>query len=488
MKIAFNPKYALKVDNGRTLLIPADQTRSDDNIDNSFDGLIHPIHAMILSFAYGFELDEIIANASTYLGIPNTNVRSFLEPLINNQEPIAVIYDNVRIVFPINTVISTNNYNGKRYNPDDFGYEKLDLKLKRFATPSKVTLMVTNKCITNCFYCYADRRHKIDCKISLERIYEIIDESIRLNIITFDVVGGEFFLYKHWREVLKRLYEKGYTPFVSTKIPLNEVDIEFLNKINILDLQISLDTLVPEHLKEILNVNDDYIGKMKNTLTLLNKYNIKTYIHTIINSKNDNLEDMKSIYDFIKNFKNIGYWRMDLAGTSAYLKDTTFEEIKCNDDKIENLKGFFSHISENSIFPIKYNAVERPVNKEITVEEKATKFNQRAGCAGNYSSLFILPDGNVTICEELYWHPQFILGNVTKQSIEEIWNSEKATNLFFLSQKDIPTESACSHCNTYEVCRSVKQICYRDVVKIYANNKWYYPDVTCPKAPLVSKI
>lgn len=66
-----------------------------------------------------------------------------------------------------------------------------------------------------------------------------------------------------------------------------------------------------------------------------------------------------------------------------------------------------------------------------------TKFNERSVCAGNYLQLFILPDGNVTICEELYWHPKFIVGNILEQSLNEIWNSKAALNLYYLKQSDI---------------------------------------------------
>ena len=47
---------------------------------------------------------------------------------------------------------------------------------------------------------------------------------------------------------------------------------------------------------------------------------------------------------------------------------------------------------------------------------------------------FVLPDGKVSACEQLYWHPQFIIGDLKKQSIEEIWNSPKAWELYNLSK------------------------------------------------------
>ena len=47
---------------------------------------------------------------------------------------------------------------------------------------------------------------------------------------------------------------------------------------------------------------------------------------------------------------------------------------------------------------------------------------------------FVLPDGKVSACEQLYWHPQFIIGDLKQQYIEEIWNSPKACELYNLRQ------------------------------------------------------
>ena len=44
--------------------------------------------------------------------------------------------------------------------------------------------------------------------------------------------------------------------------------------------------------------------------------------------------------------------------------------------------------------------------------------------------LFVLPDGKVTLCEQLYWHPQFILGDLKEQTLAEIWQSPRAKALF----------------------------------------------------------
>lgn len=87
--------------------------------------------------------------------------------------------------------------------------------------------------------------------------------------------------------------------------------------------------------------------------------------------------------------------------------------------------------------------------------------------------MFILPDGNVTICEELYWNPHFVIGNVNEHGIEQIWKSEKALALYNIKQDEHPKESSCNSCMIYNKCRIPKQICYRDIIRKYGEEKWY---------------
>ena len=155
----------------------------------------------------------------------------------------------------------------------------------------------------------------------------------------------------------------------------------------------------------------------------------------------------------------------------------------CQRRDTQRIPGAFRS-SENSIFPIKYSSLYSvSEEKNITYDEKLKVFNNRGICSGNFSSLFILPDGKVTICEELYWHPQFIIGNIIEQSLEEVWNSQIAHEVYAFKQQNIAKNSACAVCEEYEKCRSLKQVCWRDIIRAYGSDNWTYPDPNCPKSP-----
>lgn len=84
------------------------------------------------------------------------------------------------------------------------------------------------------------------------------------------------------------------------------------------------------------------------------------------------------------------------------------------------------------------------------------------------------------MCEQLYWNKNFIVGNILSQNIAEVWNSEKAKSLYFIRQDSIPKDSRCSTCQYFDNCRSIRQVCYREIIRKFGKDKWYYPDVNCP--------
>ncbi|MDR1112592.1 MAG: SPASM domain-containing protein [Bacteroidales bacterium] len=108
-------------------------------------------------------------------------------------------------------------------------------------------------------------------------------------------------------------------------------------------------------------------------------------------------------------------------------------------------------------------------------------------CTGNVNSFFVLPDGKVTICEQMYWHPFFILGDLSKQSIMEMWNSEKALALWNFSQDEVREKSPCKHCEEFEECRRGLGNCWRMAISAYGNENYDFPMPDCPKAPPITK-
>lgn len=491
--ISLNPEYILKKDEGRALIITKDVLRTTEPVVES---VIHPIHAMILSFFDGrTNLEDAIKGACKALDIEASFITNFVNKLTENEHSVGVeITDTDLLLFPRKTLVKHQEpFERETYAYSMFDYKVFKPKTDRHLTPSRITFMATTQCYTNCVYCYADRRKNI-ALLPIERVAEMVAEARKLGVVSFDVIGGEFFLYKHWRELLVLLYQNNYAPFISTKVPIDLEEVEYLKKIGVKDIQISLDTLVQKHSSSLLQVNEKYVEKIKNTIKLLDKFGISVQIHTILTSLNDNVTDMESIFEFISNLSHIHSWKIDIAASTLYTSEEQYGKTKIQRDKLVPLVEYFENIKLNKpkfrIVSGDINLAHNPNPNELSESDKESFFSSKREifCAANYSSIFILPDGKVTICEELYWNPQFIIGDCSQDTIEKIWNSPKAKSLYYLAQEAVQENSPCKSCNLFTKCRQqFGGVCWREVIKAYGKENWDFPDPRCPKAAKILK-
>jgi radical SAM protein with 4Fe4S-binding SPASM domain len=457
-----------------------------DSVSPTSICILHPIYAMILCFVDGCPIKEAVVKASNYLGIGKKEIMNIILPLIENKK----IIKGYESIFPKDFLIEyKSGMERRKYNPDDFHCSNLNLKLSRLKAPADIICNITMKCYTDCVYCYADRNGHLNYKMSPDKICNIIDEAYNLGVVSFKLIGGDIFQYKEWEIILEKLKSYGYNPCLSTKYPLKEKDVCKLKEIldDKIPLQISLDTLISKNVQSILHVRgEQYKDDIISFIELLEKYEFNYIIHTVLNVYNDSLEDIKSIEDHIINRKFLREWFIDSAKCSMYLP-YDYSYYKPSKENVIKIASYLENLSKSiNSFKIHIPKIVKNLNK-IDQEKKSKIFNSRVSCSGNVSSMYILPDGKVTICEELYWHPHFIIGDLNLNSIEEIWNSPKAHSLFYLNQSDISKDSPCSVCKDFKDCHSYKHVCWRDVILAYGSNNWDFPDPFCPLAPPILK-
>ena len=493
--ISFNKYYALKPDKGKVLVLSSFPGRNMvDGVEDSFTNIIHPIYAMILSFMDNRDYESCISEAASELDVPKELVKAFIDKLVDNPDNVVLKNKDGISAFPPYTIISSvSGISNRRYRPSMFSYDNISLKMDRHHTPSTVTFMVNNICMTDCIYCYQDKSKRVSCGISLERMKNLIHEAYNLHVNSIDVIGGEFFLYPYWKEVLSELRKYGYNPYLSTKIPLSEEDIKFLSSIHVHDIQVSLDSLIDDHLQSSLKVKEGYAKAMVNSLKILDRYGITTLIHSVLTQYNDSIDDMESIYSVLTGLKNIKDWHVVKGEASLYPR-TPYSKIEISSSALNSIVDYLSNIKKEGKVAIRYpekntrttqsldtsKSTNQVVDSDTALQKKIERFFSRSFCSGLFSSLYILPDGNVTMCEQLYWNKDFIVGNVLSQSLEEVWNSQKANSLFFIRREDIPDDSLCHSCPYFNECRSLRQVCYREVIRNNGLSKWYYPDPNCP--------
>ena len=484
----FNPDYVMRNDSYRIVLFS--KGKYNRLSVPEWESFLHPVHAKIFSFfTFNRPLKATILKLSEYLRRDDMAVRKIIFPFIENPLSVYTKYKEDKVKIPKNVIVNRNQIADEitylNLKPDIFTCQTIDVTTQRIYTgPQLLTFMLNNSCIADCIYCYADKETLINNSLPTVRILELIEEANTLPVHLINLMGGEIFLHPDWQIILKKLVDLNLSPeYISTKFPLTEEIIQSIKETGFTNpVQISLDACFSGLLVKTLSVEKDYLFKVLQGIIELDNSGLKyriTSVLTTYNTKNDVIEEL---FRFISVLKNISDWRITPAVNSNWIDYDKFRIIKPDKKEIESLYEFIeSEIIPYSKIPILLNrpAIEREFHycKTGSTDFKGIK------CSALNNQLFILPDGKVTVCEQLYWLPQFIVGDVSMNSISEVWNSAKAKKLLNLKREDIQNDSPCKVCNIFESCFKAGNRCWVDIVKAYGKENWDFPDPRCAFAP-----
>lgn len=484
--VILNPDYHFKNDRDRIVMY----SKKNVNFDSSADwtSYIHPMQAMILGlFTIPKTLELHCSAIEKHFHMTSQEVKDLINPYVNNSTPVYVNVGDDKVLFPKNVLIPYTENNASNYTYDfelgDLKCTSIDLSPERMhKAPHSILFMLTNKCVTKCKYCYADCATKYN-PLTTEQILNIIENAHSLKVSYIDVIGGEIFCRKDWDIIISKLVEYDMSPsFISTKVPINQDIAERLNKTGYNNvIQLSLDSLDEEILKEMIGCQTGYIDKLLHGIELLQSYGFEIQIDTILTRLNSNKKQLLDLYSLLKKIKLLRYWEIRVPEVSIYTPDT-FDVVKASKQQLTEICKF---VEDNIIpdSPFKIYLSTEALNDSFRKEKASDGCFSGGACGALSNRFFILPDGKVSICEQLYWHPQFIIGDLKVQSIEEIWNSDKAIELFNHSRGVLEDGNPCGNCKILDFCSKKHRRCVVKVIKAYGLNKWNFPDPRCEYAP-----
>ena len=475
-----NPHYHLRNDTRRILLFSKFHTNGKSS--NNWYGFIHPLQAIMLGFfTYKRNLKENITLLSQYLHRTESEIERYVIPFINNDKLLSTHWHNTEIIFPKNVLVkASQNDTYLALSPDSFICHDLDLISRRlYNAPLSITLMLTNRCVTHCNYCYADTHTRIMNRLSTERICELIEEAGKLQMKSVNLIGGEIFLHPDWALILKKTVDyKVETEYISTKMPLTSNIIDALLWTGYKGIiQISLDSLNSDVLKSSLNVGNDYLKSVINGIMLLDDSGLKFQVSTVLTTYNSDIKIMTELFSFLSKLKNITTWNIVTVHDSLNSQLKDFHSLKPSHEQLNKL---FEELKET----VKYSKInvaidENTLNKEYYSDQGGSKYFKGNNCSALSMQFFILPDGKVTICEQLYWHPYFIIGDVCNNSLSSVWNSKRAKFLAYRAWNDIRPTSKCYECTLNKECFEHNNRCWVDIMKAYGKDNYDYPDPRC---------
>jgi radical SAM protein with 4Fe4S-binding SPASM domain len=118
-----------------------------------------------------------------------------------------------------------------------------------------------------------------------------------------------------------------------------------------------------------------------------------------------------------------------------------------------------------------------PTGPPVSPAERRSAWLDRTGCGGGWTALGIAADGRAFLCEQMALREPFVVGDATRQSLREIWDSPRL-RAFIFPPRDRFTGTPCSPCPVFEECIWSRGRCYRDAY--YSYGSVHHPPPSCP--------
>lgn len=484
MKYILNSYYILRHDVSRTFILGGRNGRKSNGIpvDVNWISMIHPAYAMMLSFfSTPITLDGASESIANFFSFPQNQVIDFLKQMIGAKECWSTKMAGFDSGFPKNLIISEQEQPNHliKYSPSDFSFSNLDSKSRRTqSAPLSIVWMPNNNCYTSCEYCYADRKHH-HCIFSLDNIKRFVKDAASSGVTEIMLTGGDFFENPHWKEILCILKKEGYNvDMISTKKPLTCAELLTFREYGV-RLQFSFDTTSEDIAKKLLNVKEGYSTRIKDSIKTTDELKLDFQVATVLTNINDTIENLDALYSFLSTLKFIRHWEIRVAFRSLYSK-ADFDTIKSTREQIDKISTWIEEKKKVSPIDILWSPDD---DDKYQKAKGGSKYFEGPICAANMSNMIVLPDGTATICEQLYWNPKFVIGNVFTETICDIWNSDKAIKLWKRQQQTIDEKSPCRKCKDFQDCFDNGNRCFANIIKAYGNENSDYPDPRCNLAP-----
>ena len=325
--VIFNPSYELYNDYDRIVLMSSPEASV---LDKSYRLYIHPGIASFFSFFNGTcTLEESFQRAAKFYNTDVATVENLFSKFYNNPKKVGLKYDGENFIFPPNVLVD-NREGVKR---DTLSPEVMTCKgpynydRARLHYPKSLVICINLSCVTDCVYCYANKAHNYK-PMPTQALLDFISEAARLHVRDIDFTGGEFFLHKDWREILKCLIANGYNPEISTKVPVSPASLREAREIGLKCVQYSLDTLSPEKACATLNVNRHYIGNIRKSIEAANNLGFDLVIKPTLINSTCTLENVKEILEFTKSLRSVRRMVVTTAGYTMYKSEENYQNLR----------------------------------------------------------------------------------------------------------------------------------------------------------------
>ncbi|MFW2440639.1 MAG: radical SAM protein [Arenicellales bacterium] len=345
-------------------------------------------------------------------------------------------------------------------------------QVKRLDTPLSLVLLPTYRCTTDCIYCYAERPNKSKAKeLPTKRWIEILEEAGRLGVDMVVFSGGDPLTYTGIMKLLKVTKKYGMCYVLPTKTKITQKKAETLARSlsENGEIQISVDSFDPK-IAEFMTQTPNYDQRAKDSIRNLINAGLPVRTNTVVTPFN-----FECLTDLIKALRNLGITRSHITNYNRthYRHD---DRLLLSAEQIEELNDTVNQLR----YELQWDELicsAAPRDFSIPGNNTLEEWENRASCSGGHSAMTILPNGHVTLCEQVPDDVSFVVGDVSGQSLQEVWDSQNLMD-FIMPKRNLFKGTACEECHEFDKCHGIYGRCFKD--SFFTFGKVYAPSPNCP--------
>jgi radical SAM protein with 4Fe4S-binding SPASM domain len=254
-----------------------------------------------------------------------------------------------------------------------------------------------------------------------------------------------------------------------------------LSGLGLSTLQISIDALNTDLIDKMTR-RRGYGQRILRTLDHLGEAGVRVRTNTVITPHN--VRNAIELARYLAEMPNVFKSHFTCYARSLYHHS---EDLFCSGEELSRFEEELNRVREEhpgKAISFSGGTVD-PYRGDA--DARALAFRNRALCTANRRGMVVLPDGRVTVCEELYLHESFVIGDLKEQTLMEVWNSPKAKEVARPIQSLVP-DGVCRTCEDFERCHQGLGRCFRDALKAYGLDRPHWPDPRCPRAPVGNRM
>lgn len=356
--------------------------------------------------------------------------------------------------------------------------EKFDMKdgdLKLDA-PLSLNYNVATSCPFSCMYCYHPL-NKIEPYIALPRLKNVLSQFKDSGCESVMLSGGDPMARPDVDDIMEYLHSINLFYTLSTKsiIPNKRID-KLITKAGLDRIQISLDSSRSDIVEKLIGAPPGYFNKCISQISYMISSGIDVRAKSVLTSYNaDYLDEYFELLDSlgVRHVQIIGYGRSgsrhvdSLFPTEGQMSKAT-ECVARAKIKYPNMCIVGGEYSIQNVEP---------------VGEDCPIFDKRSVCNAGRFCVTMLPNGEVTVCEQLPYDKRYIIGDLSKENLMDWWNGDDVKRWLSPPSRDLFSDGVpCKTCEKeiYNKCHQRYSRCLRFCREYYGSTEM--PDTRCPKA------